>query len=108
MDTSKLIFFVLFGATVAYFIFRFFKFGGFKAAMFGARIERTVGEAKGSDGSMMKTLVRVHVLEGSPEKTVGLEFVAKSFASYQMVPITLSLSEARDLISYLQSAVDGS
>jgi len=105
MKTPNLIFLGALGATAAYFAFRFIKFGGFKAAMFGARIERTVGEAEGSDGSIMKTLVRVHVLDGSPEKAVGLEFVAKSFASYQMVPIALSESEARGLIRYLQSAV---
>jgi hypothetical protein len=102
MDPSNLIVFGVFGAVAAYFAFRFLKFGGLKAAMFGARIERTVGEAEGSGGGVMKTLVRVHVLDGG---AVGLEFVAKSFASYQMIPLTLSESEARDLIRYLQSAV---
>ena len=105
MDTPKLIFIVVLGATVAFFLFNFVKFGGFKAAMFGARIERTVGEAQGSDGHIMKTLVRVHVLDGGPDKAVGLEFVARSFTSYQMTPITLSSSQARDLIRQLQSAV---
>ena len=105
MDPGNLVFLSVFGAVAAYFIFRFLKFGGFKGAMFGARIQRTVGEAEGSGGSVMKTLVRVHVLDGGPDKAVGLEFVAKSFASYQMVPVTLSDSEARELIRALQSAV---
>ena len=105
METADLIMLGVFGAVAAYFAFKFFKFGGLKGAMFGARIERTVGEAAGSDGNVMKTLVRVHVLDGGPDKAVGLEFVAKSFASYQMVPITLSDREARDLIRHLLSAL---
>lgn len=105
MIPATLVFLAVFGAVAAYFAFRFFKFGGFKPGMFGARIERTVGEAEGSGGNIMNTLVRVHVLDGGPEKAVGLEFVAKSFASYQMVPITLSESEAGDLLRYLQSVV---
>src|SRR5262249_38076441 len=105
-DPGNLVFFAVIGAIAVYFAFRFFKFGGFKGAMFGARIERTVGEAEGSSGNLTTTLVRVHVLGGGPDKAVGLEFVTKSFASYQMVPITLSDSEARDLIRHLQSAVD--
>jgi hypothetical protein len=40
MDTSNLVFGV-FGAVVAYFAFRFLKFGGLKAAMFGARLAST-------------------------------------------------------------------
>jgi hypothetical protein len=104
-DPGNLVFLAVFGAVVAYFVFRLFKFGGVKAAMFGARIERTVGEAEGSKGNLIKTIVRVHVLDGGPDKAVGLEFVAKGFASYRMVPITLSDSEARDLIRHLQSAV---
>jgi len=105
-DPGNLVFLAVFGAIAAYFAFRYFKFGGFKAAMFGARIERTVGEAEGSNGKLTTAIVRVHVLDGGPDKRVGLEFVTKSFASYQMVPITLSDTEARDLIRHLQAAVD--
>jgi hypothetical protein len=44
-------------------------------------------------------------LGSPPTKSVGLEFVAKSVASYHMVPISLSLADAKKLIDLLQVAV---
>jgi hypothetical protein len=105
MDTPSLIFFAALAAIAGYLVFRFVKFGGIKAALFGARIERTVGEAVGSGGKIIKSVVRVHVLDGGPDKAVGLEFVAKSFVSYQMLPLSLSENEARNLIRLLENAV---
>jgi len=92
--------------TFGSFIFKIIKNGGFKAAMFGAPISRTVGEIAGaSPFRMMSVVVRVHVLGGqSSDKAVGLEFVARSFASYQMMPVVLSKMEARKLIMLLESA----
>ena len=55
----------------------------------------------------MKTALKVHVLDAAPEKAVGLEFVAKSIASYQMMPFSMSLAEARKLIAHLQAATEG-
>jgi hypothetical protein len=83
----------------------FFAHGGFKGMMFGAGIRRTVGEVEGAGKSMMKTALKVHVLDGSPDRAIGLEFVAKSVASYQMLPISLSASEARRLVAHLQTAL---
>ena len=106
MDTPSLIFLAALTAIAGYLAFRFIKFGGIKAAMFGARIEHTVGEAAGSGGKkIIKSIVRVHVLDGGPDKAVGLEFVAKSFVSYQMLPLALSEREARNLIRFLENAV---
>ena len=106
MDTPSLVFLAALTAIAGYFAFRFTKFGGIKAAMFGARIKRTVGEAAGSSGKkIIKSIVRVHVLDGGPDKAVGLEFVATSFVSYQMLPIVLSESETRNLIRFLENAV---
>jgi hypothetical protein len=56
----------------------------------------------------MNVSVKVHVLAGnSPDKTVGLEFVARSFASYRMMPVSLSKMEARKLIMLLETACQG-
>lgn len=50
--------------------------------------------------------VKVHRLGGSsPERAIGLEFVAKSLASYQMLPVTLSRAEAQKLSKLLQTAL---
>jgi hypothetical protein len=74
--------------------------------MFGAAVRRTVGEVEGASQSMMKTALKVHALDASPDKAVGLEFVAKSVASYQMMPFAMSAAEARKLIAHLQAALD--
>lgn len=100
------LFWVFFLGIIGYFIFRMARYGGFKAAMFGAKIEKTLGEVEGQRQTLMSLRLKVHLLEGSPsEKTVGLELVAKSVASYQMMPITLSAAEAKKLVSLLQSAI---
>jgi hypothetical protein len=106
MDTLSILFVAVFALIVGSFVFfKFLKFGGIKAAMFGASIERTIGEVRASKGRIVKAMVKVHVLDGGPHKAVGLEVVAKSFASYRMVPITLSEGEARNLIRFLETAV---
>lgn len=100
------LFWLAFGGVAAFFLFRVVRYGGFKAAMFGAKIEKTIGEVEGHPQLPVRTTLKVHVLGGgSPEKAVGIEFIAKSVASYQMVPVTLSVSEAKKLASLLQAAV---
>jgi hypothetical protein len=102
------VFFAVFFLVGGSFVAKIIKHGGFKAAMFGAPIESTVGEVTGSGGKLMHLSVKVHRLGGgSPEKTIGLEFAAKSFASYQMLPVTLSKVEAQRLSQLLQSALAG-
>lgn len=102
------LFFAVFAFVAGSFVVKIFKHGGLKSAMFGAPIVGTVGEASGGGGKLMKLAVKVHRLGGSsPEKAIGLEFVAKSFASYQMLPVTLSVAEAQRLSQLLQTALTG-
>ena len=99
------LFFVVFAAIVGYFAYRIIRHGGFKAAMFGARIEQTVGEVPGENQGPMRIALKVHALRrDDSEKLIGIELVAKSFASYQMMPITLSVNQAQQLASLLQNA----
>ena len=95
---------VIFAGIVLWMLTRMLRFGGFKGALFGASILRTVGEAEGEHGSLVSRKVKVHVLSDPPEKAVGLEFIAKSFGSYQMTPVVLSSAEAQALIQLLQAA----
>ncbi len=100
------LFWIVFVGFAGYFIFKMIRHGGFKAAMFGAGIQRTVGEVSGLAHPPVSSVLKVHVLGGgNPEKAVGLEFVAKSFAGYQMLPLTLSSSEAQRLAVLLQKAI---
>jgi hypothetical protein len=101
------IFAAVFAVAVSVF-YKSFKYGGFKAGMFGAPIERTVGEAAGAGTSFMNNVIKVHVLGGSSlARAVGIEVTAKSFLSYQMLPVALSVPEADRLIELLRQAVAG-
>ncbi|MDE2293129.1 MAG: hypothetical protein KGL53_13695 [Elusimicrobia bacterium] len=98
-------FFVFFAFVVIHFLSRMVRFGGFKAALFGAPIVRTVGEVAGIPLDFGTSTVRVHALGGdSPERAVGLEVAAKTFASYHMTPATLSAAEAMRLAEFLRAA----
>ena len=100
------LFFVVFAAIIAYFGYRMIRHGGFKAAMFGARIERTLGEVPGEKQGPMNIALKVHALRrNDSERLIGIELVTKTFASYQMMPITLSVTQAQQLASLLQNAI---
>jgi len=99
------IFWILFVGFGFFFLFRIIRYGGFKAAIFGAKIERTLGEVQAQSVAGVSTTVKVHVLSSeSKDRTVGIELVAKSIASYQMMPIKLTSLDAQRLASLLQSA----
>ena len=102
---GPLLFFAILAAIVGYFLYRVLRHGGFKAALCGARIERTVGEVPGKIPGTSRAVLRVHALrrDGS-EKLIGLEIVAKSLVSYEMTPITLSVDQAQRLASLLENA----
>lgn len=102
----EVLFFAVLATVIGFFAYRMIRHGGFKAAMFGARIDRTIGEVSGEKQGPVGIALKVHVLRrDAAEKLVGVEFVAKSFASYQMMPITLSASQAQQLASLLNEAV---
>jgi hypothetical protein len=90
---------------IGYSLLRMFHYGGLRGSMFGAPVEKTLGEVSGSKSNIMSIALKVYSLNGSStNKDVGLEIVAKSFASYQMTPISLSVNEAKKLITLLESA----
>lgn len=101
------IFLIVFLGIAGSMLFKVFKNGGFKGAMFGASVKSTLGEVSGSKQKLISTSVKVHSLNGDQQdKLVGIEFIAKSIASYQMMPISLSATETRKLISLLEAAVN--
>lgn len=101
------LFFAVFALVIGSFVFKILKHGGFKAAMFGAGIKSTAGEVSGSGQKLMRLTLRVHELDASPDRAIGIELVAKSIASYQMMPITLSASEAKKLTELINGVVNG-
>ncbi|MCB1628995.1 MAG: hypothetical protein KDI48_14810 [Xanthomonadales bacterium] len=106
MDTLKWL--LLSGAVllVGHLAYRVIRFGGFKAALFGAPIASTVARIVGSDQGTVKMPLTVYRLGGNdPDKVVGLALEASSFASYQTLTVSLSESKVRELIQSLQSAL---
>jgi ribosomal protein S28E/S33 len=104
-DWGGTIFWIFLVSLGLFFLFRIVRYGGFKGAMFGANIERTLGEVQGQSVAGSWTTVKVHVLSSeSKARTVGIEVIGKSIASYQVTPIKLSSIEAQRLASLLQSA----
>jgi hypothetical protein len=107
MDLQNTLPFIFFALIIGFFLFRIIKKGGLRGALFGARIKRTVGEVEGKRQGPVGVTLKVHVLDNAPaERTVGVEIVAKSFASYQMLPITLSKDDTGKLVELLKSAMD--
>jgi hypothetical protein len=95
---------LVFGAVGLTLVVNAFKYGGVKAAMFGARIVKTVDEIDLARRGVSSTKLRVHILQADTENKVGLEIVSKSIASYSMAPFTLSRENAGQLVRLLQSA----
>ena len=108
MDTPTTLFFVVFAGFVGYFIYRMLRYGGLRGAMFGAKVERTVGEVPARKQGLLSTVIKVHLLNrDTPEILVGLEFVAKSITSYEMTGFALSAVDAQKLALLLQEAARG-
>jgi hypothetical protein len=100
------IFFPIVGLVLAYMLYQVVRNKGFRGAMFGARVAGTVGELDLGRRGMVRTRLKVHRLESkntnSPE--VGLEFVASTIGSWQMIPVALTKSEALELSTLLAQA----
>jgi hypothetical protein len=93
-------------AVIAFLIYRMYRYHGFRGAMFGARVERTVGEVVSEKQGLMNIELKVHILRRDVVgKLVGLEIVGKTFASYRMLPVTLSIAQAQQLASLLNEAL---
>lgn len=100
-----ILFFAMFALVVGSFIYKSVRHGGLKGAMLGARIERTLGHVDCGGVKFGSMSLKVHALSGGLQgKAIGIELVAKTFASYEMMPITLSASEAKKLATLLQAA----
>jgi hypothetical protein len=100
-----MLFFAAFFGIVGYLVYRVIKFGGLRAALYGARIAETIGTVSGASPRMTRLNLTVQVLQAEANRRVGLAFVAKSFLSYQVMPISLEVSATEDLVRYLQEAV---
>lgn len=95
-----------FFALVVYtFAWKVWNKGSIRGALLGYKVERVIGEVLGEKSAMQGVTVRVNKLEGNSDQgNVGIELVAKSFASYQMTPVTLNREAALKLAELLRTA----
>jgi len=75
--------------------------GFIRRLLFGSPVLRTVGETPGIKKGASRTLVKVHALG---DGQIGLEVVAKTLLSYQMLPVTLDPASASALAQALDLA----
>lgn len=96
---GQILFFAAFAWVVGGTIYKVAKYRGLAPAVFGAPIERTIGQFALGTGMRVK----VHKLNGgTPDKAIGVEFVQ---ATLPVLAIALSASEAQRLATLIQSVV---
>ncbi len=98
------IFLAIFAAIIAYWLFQV-STKGFKGALFGGAIERTVGEITLARRGILGGRLKVHRVAAEHGRMVGIEIVFWTPLSYQMIPVTLTSEEAKRLGEMLTQAI---
>jgi hypothetical protein len=96
MKSEALVYLIL-GAPALYLLFTVVRNRGFRGAMFGAPVTRTVGEIDLGRRRMVRTTARAYLLEsGSPSAPeIGLEFSSKRFGRWNVFPLALTREQVR-------------
>jgi hypothetical protein len=102
--------FVVFGAVLIFFVFQLVKHRGFRGAMFGARIAKTIGELDLGRWRTIRMRVAVHCLEMRDVNApaVGIELKLSTIGSFGMTPIPLTREAAISLAAMLTHAANAS
>lgn len=102
------VFIAILASVVAYFLFSIFRHGGFKGAMFGARVLGQVGEVSAPRRGFMSQKLKVHVLEAADPSgpAIGIELSSSGPGAWSMTPVSLTSSDARQLVRLLEQAAD--
>lgn len=82
-------------------------FNFLKSQILGGKIRKTIGSVTGRECGLVKTEIKVHIIEDNKSGTgesICIELTAKSALSYQMLPITLSEQEIKNLINLLNES----
>jgi hypothetical protein len=101
------LFFAVFGLVAVAMLWRVIKNRGWRGAMFGAPVRRLVSELDLGRKGMIRTRLRLHVLDPSDPAEgphVGVEVVLSTIGSWEMKPISLTRIEAQRLAEELALA----
>lgn len=108
-DYMIIVFIVIFLFLIAAkWFLRIRKYGSYKAALFGAPIDATIGEVHGSrvqKSSSLQHVLKVHRLAGEDDRVVGMELISNIAFKSTVYPLTLSRTETEALIRCLQVAL---
>lgn len=101
-------FYAIIAFMVARILFGLIRHHGFRGMLFGADIESTLGEVSLESRGLITTSMKVHriALDDADGPMVGLEVVSWSFASYQVLPLRLTLEHADELARLLRQATE--
>ena len=108
---AQTIFFVIFGLVAASTVFKVIKNRGWKGAMFGAPVGRQTGEMELPRRGMIKTKLKIHVLDPADAGEgphVGVELIHSTIGSWEMKPLSLTREEARRFAGELLRATEAS
>ena len=101
MEALDNFFWVPFVAIGAFILYRFIKYGGFRGALYGSTVTRTVGEVELTRSLGASTTLRVHVLENGQ---IILEQSSRALVAASVSGMPLTAAQADALISLLQQA----
>jgi hypothetical protein len=103
------IFFLIFGVVVIQLLYQLVSKGGFRGAMFGAPVIRTVGAMDLGRKGLLRTRLKVHCLEARERDSpsVGIEVVHSTIGSFSMSPVRLTREQAQELSALLSRAANG-
>jgi hypothetical protein len=97
------LFFLVFAAVAGFFLFRFFKYGGLRGALYGSRIARTIGEVDLGRVAGASTTLRVHLLENG---TVVVEQSSRALLGASLQGVPMSRENAARLVALLMEAAN--
>jgi|SRR5690606_12423923 len=95
---------IIFCLVAAWLIFTSLTKAG-KGLMFGGSIIKTYDGAS-DKRKIFTNKVKVHAVNAGNVRFVGLEVTIYSFASYQMIPVTFSAREAKQLAQMIIEAAE--
>lgn len=101
MEALDNFFWVPFAAIGAFILYRFIKYGGFRGALYGSAVVRTVGEVELDRRMGASTTLRVHVLENGQ---IILEQSSRALVAASVSGMALTAAQAEALSALLQQA----
>ncbi|MEZ4660346.1 MAG: hypothetical protein R2911_22545 [Caldilineaceae bacterium] len=86
--------------------YRTMKYGSFKGALFNTHVGERLGSVPARGSQTTNITFNVYATQTDQgEKRIGLELSAKGLASFQIIPATLSIADAKRLVALLEAAI---